>query len=141
MKKIYFLIGALAVSVLCACHNHKQDEEGHNHKAELTIEKDIQVHHPDEIVLKAEKAKAVGITTETVKPGKFYQIIQTSGQVLTAQGEETTVVASASGVVHLARTLTPGIAIRQGTTLFRLSSNKLEGGDPVERAYLTYQIH
>ena len=36
----------------------------------------------DEIILTTEKAKAAGIAVEAVKPGKFYQILQTSGQIL-----------------------------------------------------------
>ncbi len=139
MKKRYFLMGALAVSVLCACHNHEHGEEGHDHEAELAAAEDDHDHHPDEIILTAEKAKAAGIAVETVKPGMFHQIIQTSGQVLAAQGEETTVVASAPGVVRFARTLAPGSAVRRGATLFHLSADKMEGGDPVERAYIAYQ--
>lgn len=139
MKKRYFLMGALAVSVLCACHNHEHGEEGHDHEAELAAGKEGHDHHPDEIILSAEKAKAAGIAVEAVKPGKFYQILQTSGQILAAQGEETTVVASAPGVVRFARTLAPGMAVGRGTTLFHLSSDNLEGGDPVERAYIAYQ--
>lgn len=139
MKKRYFLMGALAVSVLCACHNHEHGEEGHDHEAEQTAVEDDHDHHPDEIILTAEKAKAAGIAVETVKPGMFHQIIQTSGQVLAAQGEETTVVASAPGVVRFARTLAPGSAVRRGATLFHLSADKMEGGDPVERAYIAYQ--
>ena len=139
MKKRYFLMGALAVSVLCACHNHEHGEEGHDHEAELAAAEDDHDHHPDEIILTAEKAKAAGIAVEIVKPGMFHQIIQTSGQVLAAQGEETTVVASAPGVVRFVRTLAPGSAVRRGATLFHLSADKMEGGDPVERAYIAYQ--
>lgn len=139
MKKKYFLMGALAVSMLCACHPHEHGEEGHDHEAEQAGQEEAQAHHPDEIILTAEKARAAGIATETVHPGPFSQVVRTSGQVLAAQGEETTVVASAAGVVRLARTLTPGMAVQRGTTLFHLSSDRMEGGDPVERAYIAFQ--
>ena len=107
MKKIYFLMGALAVSMLSACHNHDHEEE-HAHGTEETAREDNHEEHADEIILTAEKAKAAGITTETVKRDTFRQIIKTGGQILAAQGEETTVVAGTSGVVRFARTLTAG---------------------------------
>lgn len=138
MKKIYFLMGALVVSMLSACHNHDRKEE-HAHGTEETGREDNHEEHADEIILAAEKAKAAGIATETVKRGTFRQIIKTGGQILAAQGEETTVVAGTSGVVRFARTLTAGTRIGRGTVLFHLSSDKIQGGDPAERAYVAYQ--
>lgn len=138
MKKIYFLMGALAVSMLSACHNHDHEEE-HAHGTEETAREDNHEEHADEIILTAEKAKAAGIATETVKRDTFRQIIKTGGQILAAQGEETTVVAGTSGVVRFARTLTAGAPVGRGTVLFHLSSDKIQGGDPVERAYVAYQ--
>ena len=88
MKKIYFLMGALAVSMLSACHNHDHEEE-HTHGTEETAREDNHEEHADEIILTAEKAKAAGIATETVKRDTFRQIIKTGGQILAAQGEET----------------------------------------------------
>ena len=138
MKKIYFLMGALAVSMLSACHNHDHEEK-HTHGTEETAREDNHEEHADEIILTAEKAKAAGIATETVKRDTFRQIIKTGGQILAAQGEETTVVAGTSGVVRFARTLTAGAPVGRGTVLFHLSSDKIQGGDPVERAYVAYQ--
>ena len=122
MKKIYFLMGALAVSMLSACHNHDHEEE-HTHGTEETAREDNHEEHADEIILTAEKAKAAGIATETVKRDTFRQIIKTGGQILAAQGEETTVVAGTSGVVRFARTLTAGAPVGRGTVLFHLSSD------------------
>lgn len=138
MKKIYFLMGALAISMLSACHNHDHENE-HVHDSEKTAEKENHNEHADEIILTAEKAKAAGIATETVKRDTFRQVIPTGGQILAAQGEETTVVAGTSGVVRFARTLTAGAQIGSGTVLFHLSSEKIQGGDPLERAYVAYQ--
>ena len=131
-------MGALAVSMLSACHNHDHEEE-HAHGTEETAREDNHEEHADEIILTAEKAKAAGIATETVKRDTFRQIIKTGGQILAAQGEETTVVAGTSGVVRFARTLTAGAPVGRGTVLFHLSSDKIQGGDPVERAYVAYQ--
>ena len=132
-------MGALAVSALCACHHHEHGEEGHDHEAETAAAEEGHDHHADEIILTEEKAKAAGIATETVQPGTFRQVITTSGQILAAQGEETTVAAPTSGIVRFARTLSAGTHVAAGNALFRLSSDKMEGGDPVERAYVAYQ--
>ena len=48
-------------------------------------------------------------------------------------------MAGTSGVVRFARTLTAGAQIGSGTVLFHLSSEKIQGGDPLERAYVAYQ--
>ena len=75
MKKIYFLMGALAISMLSACHNHDHENE-HVHDSEKTAEKENHNEHADEIILTAEKAKAAGIATETVKRDTFRQVIR-----------------------------------------------------------------
>ena len=53
-------MGALAVSMLSACHNHDHEEE-HTHGTEETAREDNHEEHADEIILTAEKAKAAGI--------------------------------------------------------------------------------
>ena len=80
MKKIYFLMGALAISMLSACHNHDHENE-HVHDSEKTAEKENHNEHADEIILTAEKAKAAGIATETVKRDTFRQVIPTGGSL------------------------------------------------------------
>lgn len=143
MKKRYFLIGALAVCLLCACqpHNHNHGEEGHAHEAEMNSgdQQDVHAAHHDEIILSPEKAKAAGIQTEVVRPDSFRQVIFTGGQILPAQGTETAIVATTNGVVKFARTLAAGMPVRKGNTLFMLSAGSMQGGDPVERAYIAYQ--
>ena len=79
-------MGALAVSMLSVCHNHDEEEEN-THGTEETAREDNHEEHADEIILTAEKAKAAGIATETVKRDTFRQIIKTGGQILAAQGE------------------------------------------------------
>ena len=50
MKKIYFLMGALAVSMLSACHNHDHEEK-HTHGTEETAREDNHEEHADESIL------------------------------------------------------------------------------------------
>lgn len=154
MKKKYFLTGVLAVFMLSACHNHdhaNEQEHNHGHGQEHNHEhdhahpekeaghKESNENHTDEIILTAEKIKAAGIVTETVRPDSFRQVIKTGGQILAAQGEETTVVAGTSGVVKFTQSLTPGVQIGKGKTLFTLSADRIQEGDPVKRARIAYQ--
>lgn len=97
-------------------HNHEEHEaalhqeeghEGHNHEEHEAALHQEESHegHSGEIVLTAEKAKAAGVEVMKIEPGTFRQVIPASGQLLSAQGDEVTVVASVSGVVSFARTL------------------------------------
>ncbi len=138
MKKTYFLAGALAASMLGACHGQDHGKENAG-GTEGAARESSHAGRADEIILTAEKARAAGIATETVERGTFRQVIKTGGEILAAQGEETTVVAGTSGVVRFARTLTAGAPVGRGTVLFRLSSDRIQGGDPAERAYVAYR--
>lgn len=149
--KLYLLLGLFTVCTLGACdgghagHNHGT-EEGHNHEAEEAHGHEGHNHegeeghagHSDEIILTPEKAKAAGVEVETVKTGSFCRVIPASGQVLEAQGEEVTVVAPASGVIALSRSIAEGISVAKGTALLTVSGNNIQEGDPAKRARVAY---
>ncbi len=128
-------------------HNHAA--EGHNHAAE-----DPKVHNhshaaesaahehgnnPDEIILAPEKAKAAGVVSEVIEPKGFRQVITTSGQIQAAQGAESVVVANVSGVVSFQRAMTDGASVSKGATILSISADKLQDGDPAERARIAYE--
>lgn len=164
MRKNKFYQGVLVLCLLCSCgggHNgHDHDEhnehateethahEGHNH--EEHEDHDHESHHHeaeaaghgsggDEIVLSPEKAKAAGVKVETVEPGEFRQVILTSGEVLAAQGDEATVVASTAGVVHFPTRLTEGASLSKGTPVVHLLTASLQDGDQVQRARMAFE--
>ncbi len=148
MKKLIFL-GILSMFFLGSCHNHEAQhnhdghdhaehnhaEEGHNHEAEVAHES-----HSDEIIFPEAQAKASGIRVETIQPETFRQVIPTSGQVLAAQGDETTVVANVAGVVTFRSPVTDGMPVRKGMPLVVLSSKEMLDGNPVQRAQVDYEI-
>ncbi|MDR0988748.1 MAG: efflux RND transporter periplasmic adaptor subunit [Prevotellaceae bacterium] len=159
MKQTIFM-GIAALFLLGACGNHATstpDEHTHGHEAHEHAHDHAHNHahenedarnqthdhdeasDGDEILLPPEKAQAVGVQTETIQPDTFRCVIHTSGQVLTAQGDESTVVATAPGVVSFAGQLTEGTAVGRGATLLLLSSKKLDGGDQLQRARLAYE--
>ncbi len=129
--KIHFYLSALAVCLTAACGNGGHND--HHHEEESAHEA-----HSDEIVLTPEKAKAAGVGTETVAPALFRYVIPAGGQLLTAQGEEATVVASTAGVVSFTRPLTDGTAVQKGAALLSVSAQNIQDGDPVGRARIAY---
>lgn len=104
---------------------HDHDHEGHNHGAG-TIE------------LEPEAAKAAGVVVQTVERGTFHDVIQVSGSITAASCDETTIVATVAGVVKHAQHISEGMAIKQGTTVYHISSDKLKDGDQAQRARIGY---
>ena len=152
MKK-GFIIGTLSLCLLGACsspssgghegHDHAAEQhdheaegpehEGHDHGTEAA-------HGGNEIVLTPDKARAAGVVVTEIQPGTFHRVIQTSGQVLAAQGDERTAVATVAGVVSFPGRVTEGMKVGEGTPLAVLSSRNLAEGDPVQKARVAYEV-
>lgn len=120
-------------------HDHADEHEGHSddeHSGEAAHD-----HGDDAITLSTQQAEMMGVETEEVVSRPFHQVIKTSGQVIAAQGEEKTVVASVSGIVSYAKAGTnEGKAVGRGEALFSISAGNLAEGDPVTKARSTYEI-
>lgn len=127
-------------------HNHEADaHEGHNHEGHSHETDAHQGHdhegtgHSDEIILSPEKAQAVGVVVEIIAPTTFHRVIRTNGQVMAAQGDECTIVATTSGVVNFNRQLTEGMSINKGESLLVISAGHLTDGDPMEKAKVNFE--
>lgn len=140
MKKKDILAGLLMVvglSVSCtphAAHDHDHDHDHAHEEAEAAHES-----HLDEIVLTPEKAQAAGVEVETVQPAPFRRAILTHGQILAAQGDEATVVASTSGIVKFTHRIAEGMQVAKGVELMSISARNVQDGDPVARARIAYE--
>ena len=77
--------------------------------------------------------------SEVIEPKGFRQVIATSGQIQAAQGAESVVVANVSGVVSFQRAMTDGASVGKGATILSISADKLQDGDPAERARIAYE--
>lgn len=126
-----------------AAHDHSEDhdhdEHGHGPEAEMHGHEAEEAHaHSDEIVISPEKAAAVGITTETVTPGAFREIIHTSGEILPAAGDESTIVATTDGTVSFSDTYTEGAPVGEGQEIFAIISSNLQDGNRIEKARIAY---
>lgn len=162
MRKIY-LLWVLCAYVLAGCsggatkqeeHNHDHEahehEEGHDHDHEgHDHENEGHDHgkkaattaaHSNEIIFKEELAKAVGLQTKVVEPAPFTDVIKTSGSILAAQGDETTVVATVPGIVTFGNlSFVDGAAVRKGQAILSLASNTLSDGNVAARAKYAYE--
>lgn len=148
MKLNYlFLVGAAALFGACsASHdNHDHASENHDHAAEAAADGHDHAHeaeavHADEIIFSKVQADAFGLEVTPVTPGTFHQVIRVSGQIMAAQGDETTQVAPVSGVVTFGRTaVVEGANVRKGEPLLSISSRNLNDGDPVLKARFAYE--
>lgn len=162
MRKIY-LLWVLCAYLLAGCsggatkqeeHNHDHeaheheeghdhDHEGHDHEHEghdHGKEAVTTAAHSNEIIFKEELAKAVGLQTKVVEPAPFTDVIKTSGSILAAQGDETTVVATVPGIVTFGNlSFVDGAAVRKGQAILSLASNTLSDGNVAARAKYAYE--
>ena len=97
-------------------HGHSHDHSGHNHSGHNHDHSEhnhggsqSEKHKDGEIVFTNAQAKEAGVQIEIAKPSDFSEVIKTGGEVLSAQGEERQIVATASGIVnYINKTLTDG---------------------------------
>lgn len=130
-------------------HNHEEhDHEGEDHdhvseSGDTDHDHDHTGHshgEGDEIIIPADRAKLMGIKAEAVTPQTFHQVIKTSGQIVSAQGEERTLVATISGVVSLRKLdANEGKAVSKGEAIFSISASRLADGDPVLKAKMAFE--
>ena len=132
MKKHIASLCITAALALWGC-NHQNHSHGELHEAE-------EHEHSDEIIFTEQQAEAVGLEVEEITRGTFCQIIKTSGQILSAQGDETTIAASSNGIVSFANpSISDGVAIKSGETIVTISSKNLLDGDPAAKVKITFE--
>ena len=121
-------------------HDHESHGDAHEKEIHEHENKDAHEGHEGEFIFSQAQAKAVGLTTETVKVGPFNDVIKVSGQIMASSLGEHTVVASSSGIVTLMpAATTEGNRINSGQTIASISSRNLQDGDPTERARIDYE--
>lgn len=120
-------------------HNHEgEDHTGHEHGEAAPPA--ASAEHSDEIIFSKAQAEAFGLQTKVLEPVSFSQIINVSGEVLAAQGDETTQVAPVAGVVSFGKVaVVDGMTVRKGESVLSISSKNLNDGDPVLKAKFTYE--
>ena len=144
LKKSFYCLSLFVLAVcMAACgskghdHDHDHEDETEQHAGEAGDDHD----HGDEIILTPEKARAAGVKVETIMSGTFHGVIHTSGKVLSASCDETTVVATISGRVSYKNHVSEGLKVAGGMQLFSITSAGMQvaDGDPVQRARIDYE--
>ena len=131
MKHIPYYIMTAALAIFVGCGNNSNHSYSHDAHAE-----ESHNHAPGIIEFTKVQADAAGLEIETVQPASFNGVIRTSGEILPAQGDEKTVVATTSGIVTLGsgRRILPGVKVSKGATIAVVSSEEMAAGDPVAKA-------
>ncbi len=148
MRKSIISLLTMGAMILAGCHGHSH--EGHSHDAHAEHEGHIHAEqkksegeehlHAGEVHFTHEQAEAAGLQLETVQPAPFSLVLRASGELQAQQGNEQTIVATTSGVVHYANaSIVEGTAVRQGERLATISANTLQEGDPVQKLKLAYE--
>lgn len=120
-------------------HAHHNEAEGHTDDDDDDEHEEGHHHSPDDILLSAEKAQAAGVEVQEVKRGIFHSVIQTSGSLQPASCDETTVVATVSGVVSHSHHISEGMPIQGGSVIYYLNSSQLSEGDQARKVEIAYQ--
>lgn len=134
MNRYFTIILITATTLFSACNNgskhHHEDGDGHHDE-----------HHHGGIVLTKEQARLAGVEVERVTAATFHGVIHTSGQVLSASCDESTVVATISGRVTHCGHVSEGMSVRPGSSLFSITSAGIQvsDGDPIQRARIEFE--
>ncbi len=140
-----FIISCVIVALigLSGCHGRHghSHENGHVHGPECTQEHGHgSPGHSDEISFTREQAEAAGLTTERVAPGTFHGVIKASGHLQAVQGDQTTLAATANGIVSFVNpSVSEGITVKSGESIVTISSKHLQDGDPATKAKVAYE--
>lgn len=142
---VWLMGAAWLASCHSSGHHHEHEHEEHEHEGQHH-EDEHEEHegehkHSDEIVLEPAKAKAAGVKVERITAGDFHGVIHTSGTVMAASCDETTVVATTNGRVGQTDHISEGMHIGAGTKLYTLTSGDMliAEGDPVQHARIAYE--
>ena len=145
-KYLFFLLASFS---LLACggpqgepaHDHDHEAEGHDHESEAPHEHEGEEHdHEHEkrdgnlIAFPAAQAARLDFAVTEVKPGDFAQVIATSGQIQSAQGDEARIVATVGGTISFpGKRILEGASVARGETLATVRSDNLPGDDLAAR--------
>ena len=128
-----------------ATHDHKDHDhahEGHDHAAEISghVHEGEAGAHSDEIIFTKAQAARTEFEVREIQPATFHQVIKTTGQILSAPGDESVIVATNNGVVSYAdHDLAVGAPVQEGEPVFYIASKHLGDGDYYERTRAAYE--
>ena len=139
MKTYIISLFIVAAALFTGCHSGDKNHDSATKDEHEHVDGD-EHDHSNEIHFTKQQAETVGLQVEEIIPGTFSQVIKTSGQILSAQGDEVTIVATSNGIVSFANpSISDGAAIRAGATIVTISAKNLQDGDPAVKIKLAYE--
>lgn len=118
-------------------HNHEHD---HSHDHEHQSAEDEHNHADDEIIFTEHQAKDAGLTFDTIAPRSFRNVIKVSGQIVSSQGDERKISATANGIINFVNpSLTDGASVTAGQALFTISTKGISDGDLAASVRIAYE--
>ena len=137
-------VAAIVIAAACTACRHSHHSDAHHSEAEHSEAEAAHAgagHHHEGITLEPDKARAAGVRVETARLADFHGVIHTSGMVMAASCDETTVVATISGRIGHHGHLSEGMRVASGATLYTITSAGMQSsdGDPVQRAKIDYE--
>ena len=125
------MVAFCMIGTMTSCHHKHKTEHSHDeiHEHEHCHEHEHEHNHSYGVnVVEFSNAQGlkVGLALEKITPCPFGQIIKTSAQVLSSQGDEREATATTSGVVSFsAPNLVEGATVKAGQQLFVIESNNM----------------
>jgi RND family efflux transporter MFP subunit len=143
MKRIY-TIGIIIITTIFiyGCSSNSKDEtqsrKTQEHVNEPEHDHDDDNDHDD--TNSHRQAEIIGVQIETIAPGSFTQVIKTSGQIQTPQGDEVTIVSTTNGIVMFSNpSISDGTSVKSGEAIVTISAKNLPEGDPNARLKIEYE--
>ncbi|MDE6321612.1 MAG: hypothetical protein K2L93_04865, partial [Muribaculaceae bacterium] len=148
LKFTFLMAAAVSLAITGCSHTPKDDGLGHDHHHEHADahhhdedgdehHHDEEEHHGDEIVIKPETAKELGVATTTLEPSEFSEVIKVSGTLTRSTADESAVATTSSGILTLKPGILPGATVKAGQVIATISSTTMAGGDPNAAAKTT----
>ena len=119
-----------------ACHG----SHSHNEAKETEEHAEEHKHASDDIEMTAAQIKECGIQVTTLHATDFSEVVEVSGQILPATGSEVTITATMEGIVSFtSMSLTEGMEVAKGMSLFVVNAKNLANGNPAAAAQAELQ--
>ena len=132
MKKCTLALCLVMLWSACSHHHDSHVAEGHetsSHHHDPAVEELLE-QHPAAILFTSRQAAMTDFATALPVTRPLGQCIPVTAQVQTAQGDQTTIVASANGIVnYLTDGLVEGTSVTKGGKILSITSESLVEGD------------
>lgn len=138
MKKSIWTAGMALLFLAVSCRD-KAEQATHEPEKPAAEATEAGGTHANDVHLDTARARAAGVVCRAVEAGPFHDVIQTSGRLLPATGDEATLVASVTGIVSLSGHFTEGSPVARGNAMFVIATDRLQDGDPVKKAQVAFE--